>query len=172
MTRNDAPDWVTDDPTLLARLRRMWLRRDAAPDGLAGAVLERIAAEALNDEYELLTLVGSTARLAGVRGTSDDRTLTFASEAVTIALRVSALANGRCRVDGWLSPPAAREVRLASSHGELSTTSTAGGRFEFGDVPRGTATCWVDPPAVEAGTRPVEHDALTPLRLVTAPFTL
>lgn len=166
------PSAVLDDRTLLERLRRMWLRRDPAPEGLARAVLARLAVEGLGEEHELLALVDAAGRLAGVRGASDDRTLTFAGSAVTIALRVVARGDGRVRVDGWLSPPAVRTVRLTSAGGELLTTSSPLGRFEFGDVARGTATCHLDPPDLAPGAPAGRAGDPTPLRLVTPPFTL
>ena len=141
MTHDD----VDPDRALLARLRRVWERRDPPPAGLVDSVLLALATLDLEAEYELLTLVGSTERLAGTRGTTETRTLTFSGEGVTVMLRVSATGEGRRRVDGWLSPGSARTVRLRVAAAEWRTTSTPHGRFELADLPAGDATLHIDP---------------------------
>lgn len=129
----------SNDVGLLAALRGMWQRRDPVPVGLVESVLARIAGFDLDVEYEMLTLVESTERLAGVRGSAEARNLTFASQAATVMLRVSELPGGRRRLDGWVSPPAVLSVVLTCAGVQLQTSSDANGRFELADVPAGTA---------------------------------
>lgn len=152
-----------DDHRLLADLRGMWERRDPVPDGLAASVILALATADLSQEYELLTLTASADRLAGVRGSAEVRTLTFTAGAVTVMLRVSALPDGRRRVDGWVSPAATWDVVLLADGHEARTTSTAEGRFELPDVPAGTAT-------VRLRGTPPDAPGGEPLRLRTPPF--
>ena len=139
---------MSDD--LFPRLRRMWERRDPVPDSLVESVL--VALETADLDYELLTLVDSTDRLAGVRGTGAAVTLTFTAGTTTVMLRVAPLSTDRRRIDGWLSPPVALTVRLdidAEGAGapsvEQVTESSPEGRFEFADVPTGEARMWLEP---------------------------
>jgi hypothetical protein len=150
------------DRHLLARLRAMWERRDPPPPGLVDSVLLALATHDLAAEYELLVLVESTERLAGTRGSSETRTLTFAGAGVTVVLRVSATGEGRRRVDGWLAPAAVREVRLRSGDGEWRTTSTEHGRFELADVPAGEALVHLEPASSEAGAAGAARGLTTP----------
>lgn len=164
------------DAGLLAALRVMWQRRDPVPVGLVESVLAVIGDRDLNFEYELLTLVDSTDRLAGVRGTTETRTLTFTSGPVTVMLRVAERPAGRRRVDGWVSPPAVLAVRLSCEGADVHTTSDAKGRFELADVQAGTATMWLTAsapayPSTAPGPGAVDDDTAT-LKLTTAPFTL
>lgn len=150
---------MSDD--LFPRLRRMWERRDPVPPGLADSVLVALATVDLGAEYELLTLLESSDRLAGVRGGGETVTLTFAAGDFTVMLRVSVLGEGmlgagltdvgptarsRRRIDGWVSAASALTVRLLCADGDERTTdSTAEGRFEFPDVPAGAASIWLEP---------------------------
>ncbi|UZN03707.1 hypothetical protein [Cellulomonas sp. S1-8] len=164
-----------EDRMLLVRLRSMWEHRDPVPDGLVGSVLAALATQGLDEEYEILTLVESTERLAGVRGGPDSRTLTFGSGAVTVMVRLSSLADGRRRLDGWITPSATYDVRLdrrAARGGdavELRTTSTPHGRFEIADVAAGTVALRLL--AVPEGQPPTD-DGVAPLWLTTPPLTL
>jgi hypothetical protein len=147
-------DDAAEDRLLLARLRTMWERLDPPPAGLVEDVLLALATHDLATEYELLVLVESTDRLAGTRGSSDTRTLTFTGEDVTVMLRVSATGEGRRRVDGWLSPGSARAVLLRSGDAEWRTTSTEHGRFEIADVPAGEGSLRIEPGPQPSGTEP------------------
>jgi hypothetical protein len=151
-----------DDGKLLADLRGMWERRDPVPDGLAASVILALATADVAREYELLTLSASADRLAGVRG-SEVRTLTFTAGAVTVMLRVSALPDGRRRVDGWVSPAATYDVVLLAGDHEARTTSTDQGRFELPDVPAGAVT-------VRLRGTPPDAPGGEPLRLRTPSF--
>ncbi|GIG39196.1 hypothetical protein [Cellulomonas phragmiteti] len=162
-----------EDRRLLTRLRAMWERRDPVPDGLARSVLAVLATEGLDEEYAMLTLVASTDRLAGVRGGVESRTLTFGSGEVTVMLRVSPLGDRRRRLDGWITPSAAYDVRLdrrgaAGEAGELRTTSTPLGRFEIADVAAGTVTLRLLAVAAQVPA----DDGVAPLWLTTPPLTL
>lgn len=186
----DRSGWSADQRTsarygsdggLLAELRVMWQDRDPMPAGLVAAVLTSIAALDLDEEYELLVLVEATQRLAGVRGAAEARTFTFSSEQVTVMLRVSDLADGRRRLDGWISPPAVLDIQVSCAGSQWHTTSTGNGRFELADIPAGTATVRLRSPAAQ-GQAPVgEVDVREsgsaqvdvgggPVRLATPPF--
>ncbi|GCE76438.1 hypothetical protein [Cellulomonas biazotea] len=155
-----------DDQRLLDRLRAMWLVRDRPPDDLVDAVVARMAASDLDRQWELLSLVHATDRLAGVRGLDGPRTLTFSGDLVTVVVRVSSEAEDRRRVDGWVVPPAPLVVRAFRAAAELaSTTATADGRFELADLPAGTTTLRLGPTDDHA-------DAATRPHLVSPPFEL
>lgn len=164
------------DRMLLGRLRSMWERRDPMPEGLVEHVLATLATHGLDEEYEMLTLVDATERLAGVRGAPDSRTLTFSSGTATVMLRVSVLAHDRRRVDGWVTPGAAYDVRLEYGApgpvtDEVRATATPLGRFELADVAPGTVTLRLTA-TPDLGTGEGERAAVAPLWLTTPPFTL
>lgn len=172
---------LDEDRAMLVRLRSMWERRDPVPDGLVDEVLARLATDRLDEEYELLTLVASTERLAGVRGAAESRTLTFASGDVTVMVRISSLGGGRARLDGWVTPPAVYEARLHRTDQPddvRGVTSTPNGRFEIPDVPPGTVTLRLHaaptgtPSAGAPGPTEGPDGAVAPLWLTTPPFTL
>jgi hypothetical protein len=89
----------------------------------------------------------------GVRGTEQSRTITFDSESLTIVVQVSP-SGDTMRVDGWLAPPAVRQVRLRSGERDYRTESDTLGRFVLLEVSHGLVQIAVDPDAegsAEAG---------------------
>lgn len=133
------------DNQLFGRLRGMWIERDPMPADLIDSVLVAIATQGLATEYALLTLLARSTELAGVRGPSNAQTLEFSDGETTMLLRVSPLADGRRRVDGWLAPAAALTVRLTQGHDDMTTSINAEGRFEFVHVPAGVTRVWLEP---------------------------
>lgn len=160
------------DRMLLGRLRSLWERRDPVPEGLVEAVLATLAAQGLDEEYEVLTLVDATERLAGVRGVAETRTLTFASGEVTVMIRVSALAGDRRRIDGWVTPAGPYDVRLDRSGGGDRTAATPLGRFELADLAPGTVTLRLHATPTGTPSADVPDGSVAPLWLTTPPFTL
>lgn len=132
------------DP-LFPRLRHMWEARDPMPPDLTDSVLVALATRGLGAEYELLTLLESTDRLAGVRGGTDAVTLTFSAGDTTVMVRVSPTSGDRRRIDGWLAPASAVTVRLQTADDDLTTVSSGHGRFEFSDAASGPARIWLEP---------------------------
>ena len=131
---------MTDDATLLSRVRRMWERADPAPEHLADHVLFALELENLDTEFELLRLTERDTALAGARasrGTASDVThITFSGPSLTVMLAV-AHAGDRRRVDGWIAPAARTRVVVHSAEGEAETVADETGRFVLESVPAG-----------------------------------
>jgi len=123
-----------DDARMFARLRTLWEEVDPVPAGLIDRMVAAVAADGLNREYALLTLVEG--QLGAVRGDADALTLQFSDGTTSILLHVTTTASGRRRVDGWVDTAAARIV-LAQGERTRSTAPADTGRFQFDDVPPG-----------------------------------
>lgn len=134
---------VSRDP-LFDALRQMWESIDPAPVDLADQMIAAIATEELDTEYELLTLVRRTSELVGTRSADHSLTVEFAYADVTVLIRVSDGADPDTRrLDGWLSPAADGQIRLAHGTTEFTAELTAG-RFEIDGVPAGLVRIWFD----------------------------
>ncbi|MEV8170678.1 hypothetical protein [Microbacterium sp. NPDC077486] len=123
-----------DDARLFARLRSLWGEVDPVPAGLIDRMVAAVAADGLNREYALLTLVEG--QLGTVRGETDALTLQFSDGSTSILLHVTTTASGRRRIDGWVDTAAA-EIVLLQGERERRTTPAETGRFVFDDVPSG-----------------------------------
>lgn len=123
-----------DDAQLFARLRRLWGEIDPVPAGLIDRMVAAVAADGLNREYALLTLVEG--QLGAVRGETDALTLQFSDGTTSILLHVTTTASGRRRVDGWVDTAAA-EIVLRQGERERTTTPAETGRFVFDEVTPG-----------------------------------
>ena len=133
----------THDDALLAELRAMWRDADPVPDTLVDRMIAAVAADGLNQEYALLTLIED--HLGAVRGDTDALTLQFSDGTTSILLHVTASAGGLRRVDGWVDTAAAEIVLAQGEEGSASetirTTAPAEtGRFVFDEVPAGMTT--------------------------------
>ncbi|MGO4489319.1 hypothetical protein [Microbacterium sp. 2RAF4] len=123
-----------EDAQMFARLRSLWSEVDPMPAGLIDRMVAAVAADGLNREYALLTLVEG--QLGAVRGEADALTLQFSDGSTSILLHVTTTASGRRRVDGWVDTAAA-EIVLTQGEKTRSTTPEETGRFVFDDVPPG-----------------------------------
>ncbi|MCZ0711021.1 MULTISPECIES: hypothetical protein [Microbacterium] len=123
-----------DDARLFARLRSLWGEVDPVPAGLIDRMVAAVAADGLNREYALLTLVEG--QLGTVRGETDALTLQFSDGSTSILLHVTTTASGRRRIDGWVDTAAA-EIVLLQGERERRTTPAETGRFMFDEVPSG-----------------------------------
>jgi hypothetical protein len=123
-----------EDAQLFARLRTLWGEVDPMPAGLIDRMVAAVAADGLNREYALLTLVEG--QLGAVRGEADALTLQFSDGSTSILLHVTTTASGRRRVDGWVDTAAA-EIVLTQGEKTRSTSPEATGRFVFDEVPPG-----------------------------------
>jgi hypothetical protein len=127
-----------DRDPIFGRLATMWEERDPMPPGLIDKVLVAIATENLDAEYELLHLVERSRQLEGARGVvSDAITITFAGGAFSLLLRVTALSDAFCRVDGWVTPQAPMTVKVSQPTGTIHALVDALGRFEIPRLPTG-----------------------------------
>lgn len=123
-----------DDAAVFARLRTLWHEVDPVPAGFIDRMVAAVAADGLNREYALLTLVEG--QLADVRGDADALTLQFSDGSTSILLHVTTTASGRRRVDGWVDAAAA-EIVLSQGERSITTTPAETGRFVFDEVPPG-----------------------------------
>ena len=124
-------------------LRTMYEAMDPAPPHLEEAMIAAVAAEDLENEYELLSLLSRNTELAGTRGTAP-LTVEFAYNDVTVLLRVTDGPNTNTRrVDGWLTPSADGNVRVVAGEHEVRTTMQ-GGRFEIESVACGLIRVWFE----------------------------
>ncbi|MPT13351.1 MAG: hypothetical protein E2601_00315 [Microbacterium sp.] len=123
-----------DDARLFARLRSLWREVDPVPAGLIDRMVAAVAADGLNREYALLTLVEG--QLGAVRGETDALTLQFSDGSTSILLHVTTTASRRRRIDGWVDTAAA-EILLLQGERERRTTPAETGRFVFDEVPSG-----------------------------------
>lgn len=119
---------------MFARLRTLWNDVDPVPAGLIDRMVAAVAADGLNREYALLTLVEG--QLGAVRGEADALTLQFSDGSTSILLHVTRTASGRRRVDGWVDTAAA-EIVLTQGEKSVSVSPEETGRFVFDEVPPG-----------------------------------
>lgn len=130
-------DKVFDD------LAQMWERRDPMPDGLIDKVLVALQLENLDAEYELLHMVERSRELEGARGVSDAFTIAFSGGPFSLLLRVSAIGEKFCRVDGWVSPPQAMQVTVTQQSRSWKAIVDSLGRFELDRLPTGLTRFWL-----------------------------
>lgn len=123
-----------EDAEMFARLRTLWSDVDPVPAGLIDRMVAAVAADGLNREYALLTLVEG--QLGAVRGEADALTLQFSDGSTSILLHVTRTASGRRRVDGWVDTAAA-EIFLTQGEKTVSVSPEETGRFVFDEVPPG-----------------------------------
>jgi len=126
---------MTERDPIFDDLRAMYEVLDPPPAHLVDAMIAAVAAEDLDAEYELLSLLSRSTELVGTRG-SGVLTIEFSHDETSVLLRVAQLEDGRRRVDGWVTGTNGTEARLVAGDDE-TTAPLADGRFEFGDVPAG-----------------------------------
>jgi len=133
---------MTERDPVFDDLKAMYEVLDPPPPHLVDAMIAAVAAEDLDADYELLTLVSRQTELAGTRGAAP-LTIEFSYEDVTVLLRVVDGSEGVRRLDGWITPAADGTVRVVRDGRELTTDLTAG-RFEIAEVPSGLVRIWFD----------------------------
>lgn len=143
-----------EDEALLVDLDRLMDQLDPPPGDLVERVQFAIALESL--DVEVARWVHANA-LEGVRGGSDEGTITFTVSDLTVMINLTKIGKHH-RIDGWLVPAGEHgvEVRVAE-HGTTSTTADEGGRFVLDDVPRGTTQI-----VVYVGTETSRRTVVTP----------
>ncbi len=126
---------VVSNPQLV----KMFSHHDPVPPTLADEVLLAISMEDLDVEYQLLSLVEKTRELSGARQVSDALTVAFAAHGRSLMMRISPLADGRRRVDGWIGPASQVTVKLSRPAGALECVTDETGRFELASIAAGPA---------------------------------
>lgn len=145
----------------VAALADLFETVDPVPEGL----VDRLGfALALN---EMMAEVAQLSRMPvdamAVRGETGAavraETITFSAESLTAMLSVVRLAHGRVRMDGWVAPAAALDVRLRMQGERRGATSDESGRFSFDDLPEGFVQLTFHP----RGTADADALVITPL---------
>lgn len=132
--REDADAPLDDtDVGLLSEIAGLFAERDPVPPNLADRVLFALELDDL--EMELARL--QSTELTGARTEEHARTVTFASENLTVMVTVTPTGPARFRLDGWAAPGASLPVELRMNGGTLRTDADTDGRFDFPDVPGG-----------------------------------
>jgi hypothetical protein len=126
------------DFEILDGVRALFERVDPMPAELPERVRFALAMRGLESEVARL-VAEEDPRLVGARGTEQSRTVTFDSASLSIVTRIEENKNGSVRIDGWLAPPAPRDIEMQTSAETLSGSSDEQGRFAFAEVPTGTA---------------------------------
>lgn len=146
-----------DDAQLWVELADMWRAVDPPPETLVERVLVALATEGLDAEYELLSLVDSTARLVGARGAAEALTISFSGASFLLLLRVSGIGTAFRRVDGWVTP--AREMRVTVKQDDRTWSADVdgSGRFELPRLPGGLSRFWLSARASAAAAVDAEQ---------------
>lgn len=136
MTDRSPDELVPDEERLLAELRAAGALDPVPADAVAAArsafLWRTIDAELAELTYDSLF---EEKELTGVRGAAEARSLTFATEDLTVELEASTVGAGR-RLLGQLVPPQPGEVEVRHAGGTVTVTADELGRFSA-DVPPG-----------------------------------
>jgi hypothetical protein len=122
------------DAEILDGIRTLFTATDPPPRHLVDRI--QFALELEDADVEVLRLELDRDLVAATRG-EQSRTVTFDSDSMSIMIRISPGEHGRIRLDGWLAPPAARQVELRCTGRSLHTDADDQGRFVFEEVRHG-----------------------------------
>lgn len=130
------PDAPLDalDGTILSGIADLYTHLDPVPDSLVDRILFALE---LDDLHIELARLDELLEPAGVRGEEQARTITFASQSLTVMITPTAVGSGRFRLDGWAAPGGGLPVELRTADGSFRAVADVNGRFEFIDVPAG-----------------------------------
>lgn len=121
-----------EDAGILAQLRDVFELLDPVPDGLVDRIQLALELEDWDGrltELELVSLVGATVRGAVETETNaPTATYTFASQGLTVVLRVAGIAGDR-RLDGWVAPGRAYRVEIWQGADVCDALCDDSGRF-------------------------------------------
>jgi hypothetical protein len=145
------------DAEILDGIRTLYTEVDPPPRHLVERV--QFALELADADVEVFRLGLDHDLVTATRG-EQSRTVTFDSDSMSIMIRLSPGEHGRIRLDGWLAPPAARQVELRTRGSARSTDADDQGRFVFDEVPHGL---------VQLAVNLVEENAPARRRMVVTP---
>lgn len=152
-----SPDEPFDrvDEQVLHDLGRIVTLVDPVPADLVDRSLFAMTLAALETEVMRLELVDAGGSVRADAPSTQARTITFTSAALTVMITLSASTDG-VRVDGWVAPAGDIEIELHRPGGDVRSTRTdEDGRFSFDGVPRGAASLVARPPLAGAVSTPV-----------------
>jgi len=126
---------MTEREPVFSDLRSMYEAIDPPPAHLVDAMIAVVAAEDLDAEYALLSLMSRTTELVGTRG-SGVMTIEFSHDETSVLLRIAAIDESTRRIDGWVTGAAPTQARLTAGD-RTWTGDVTDGRFEFDTLPAG-----------------------------------
>lgn len=121
----------TDD-ALFDELKDALEAADSVPDDVIAAAKESFTWRTVDAELAELVFDSAIDEVAGVRGDSSERQVTFRTKDLEIELMVT----GR-RITGQLVPPQVATVELAAGEDTRTVEVEESGTFTFDDVPLG-----------------------------------
>jgi len=135
------------DDQLEADLRRLAADREPVPAALVQAALDAFGWRDIDAELAELvydSLVDTDAASL-VRGTADQRLVSFAIGGITIDVEVTSAGPGRS-VMGQIAPPQRATVDIRYPQDTVTIETDELGRFESGPLPPGPASLRLRPP--------------------------
>ena len=135
------------DDELEAELRRLAADREPVPAALVQAALDAFGWRDIDAELAELvydSLVDTDAASL-VRGTADQRLVSFAIGGITIDVEVTSAGPGRA-VMGQIAPPQRATVDIRYPQDTVTIETDELGRFESGPLPPGPASLRLRPP--------------------------
>ncbi len=128
------------DLAVLSDVRAVFEQVDPMPTDLVERVKFGLALDEVFTEVAEITRMPMDALAVRNDATLGTRTetLTFSAERITAMVTVSRVA-GTVRIDGWIAPPGAIEVRLRMHDERRSVVADNSGRFVFNGLSEGFA---------------------------------
>ena len=128
-----------EDFRILAAMAALYAKEDPVPDGQVDRMI--IGTMLAELETELAEMQSIEPELVGARGevAEQARTITFASDSLTVMITITATGAEQVRLDGWVAPAAKMTVDLQLTAGSLRVESDPDGRFVFEQVITGMA---------------------------------
>jgi len=128
---------MNDDERIVDELRAAAGTHDPVPAGVRAAAAATFTWRTIDAELAELTYDSAEAsELAGVRGASDVRLVTFEGAGVAVDLEVTVEPDGR-RLEGQLIPPLAGAIEVQHGAGTLTAAVDDVGRFSFSGIEAG-----------------------------------
>lgn len=128
------------DEELLHDIAALYADADPVPHGLTDRLTFALALDEVYAEVAQLTRMSvDTALVRGDATQTRAQTLTFSADSLTAMITLSTEGADQVRIDGWLTPPAAIEVRLRTTTATQVVVAETTGRFSFRAVPPGLA---------------------------------
>jgi hypothetical protein len=129
-----------EDAAVLDELAQLLEDADPVPADLVSRVQFALALDEVYAEVAQITRVPLDALATRAdQGVSRAETLTFTARRLSVMVTVSRTGADRVRVDGWVTPPLATEVRVRMQEDERQGSSDETGRFVLADLPAGFA---------------------------------
>ncbi len=144
-----------EDSAILTAIAAVFERQDPMPEGLVERLTFGLSLAEMEAELAELQSLDSGLVTARSEDAEQARSITYASDSLTVMISIGALTAGRVRIDGWVAPAQVTRVELKLQSGTLETDTDADGRFAFDDVESGLAQFVLRAQTDGAPARPV-----------------